>query len=486
MTARTTTFRPRVLVTKIGLDGHDRGSRIVAAACRDAGMEVIYTPPWQTIAAVVKLALEEDVDVVGISSLATDHLIVPKLMTRPARGRARPRARRRRRHRPRQRGRAAARRAACARCSIPAARWTRSPPASATTRSRRARPAPRRRGEHAMNKPVDRRSPARRRRDAEGALAARVRRSHRHRPRHRQRLRHPGPARSTTLPTGPPTGQAEPLGYPGQPDYTRGIYATMHRGRTWTQRQLIGLGTPADYNERLLGLLARGATAVSLIPCNSVYRGYDMDSVEPELLGTCGVVVNNADHMDRCLDGVDLDRDLVRDERSVAVHAARLHAGRRRAARHRLEQDHRHLEPERLPLALRRQPHVLPALAAGRAPRADGPHRLLPREGAALEPDVGGRPAHAAGGRDAGRGDGVHALDARCRTPRTASPAAWTPTSSCRASPSSSTSRSASSRRSPSSAPAGASGRGWRASASARRTRRRGASSSTPRPRAST
>ena len=75
-----TPFRPRILVTKIGLDGHDRGSRIVAAACRDAGMEVIYTPPWQTIAAVVKLALEEDVDVVGISSLATDHLIVPKLM----------------------------------------------------------------------------------------------------------------------------------------------------------------------------------------------------------------------------------------------------------------------------------------------------------------------------------------------------------------------------------------------------------------------
>ncbi|MCL4184398.1 MAG: cobalamin-dependent protein [Burkholderiaceae bacterium] len=73
-------FRPRVLVTKIGLDGHDRGSRVVAAACRDAGMEVIYTPPWQRIDAVVKLATEEDVDVIGISSLATDHLIVPKLM----------------------------------------------------------------------------------------------------------------------------------------------------------------------------------------------------------------------------------------------------------------------------------------------------------------------------------------------------------------------------------------------------------------------
>lgn len=72
---------PKVLVTKIGFDGHDRGSRVVAAGLRDAGMEVIYTPPWQEIAAVVKLALEEDVDVIGISSLATDHLIVPKLMS---------------------------------------------------------------------------------------------------------------------------------------------------------------------------------------------------------------------------------------------------------------------------------------------------------------------------------------------------------------------------------------------------------------------
>jgi methylmalonyl-CoA mutase C-terminal domain/subunit len=70
----------KVLVTKIGLDGHDRGSRVVAAYLRDAGMEVIYTGPWQQIPAVVALTREEDVDVVGISSLATDHLIVPKLM----------------------------------------------------------------------------------------------------------------------------------------------------------------------------------------------------------------------------------------------------------------------------------------------------------------------------------------------------------------------------------------------------------------------
>jgi methylmalonyl-CoA mutase C-terminal domain/subunit len=71
---------PKILVTKIGFDGHDRGSRIVAAYLRDAGMDVVYTGPWQQIPTVVKLALEEDVDVVGVSSLATDHLLLPKLV----------------------------------------------------------------------------------------------------------------------------------------------------------------------------------------------------------------------------------------------------------------------------------------------------------------------------------------------------------------------------------------------------------------------
>lgn len=73
--------RPKVIVAKIGLDGHDRGSRIIATSLRDAGMEVIYTPPWQEISSIVKLVLEEDPDVLGISSLATDHRIVPKLMS---------------------------------------------------------------------------------------------------------------------------------------------------------------------------------------------------------------------------------------------------------------------------------------------------------------------------------------------------------------------------------------------------------------------
>jgi len=80
-TTRQTREPPaKVLITKIGLDGHDRGSRVVAAFLRDAGMEVLYTPPWQEIDQVVRLAEEEDVDVIGISSLATDHLLVPKLL----------------------------------------------------------------------------------------------------------------------------------------------------------------------------------------------------------------------------------------------------------------------------------------------------------------------------------------------------------------------------------------------------------------------
>ena len=80
MTSQQNVHPPKVLVTKIGLDGHDRGSRVVAAFLRDAGMDVLYTPPWQEIGQVIRLAEEEDVDVIGISSLATDHLLVPKLM----------------------------------------------------------------------------------------------------------------------------------------------------------------------------------------------------------------------------------------------------------------------------------------------------------------------------------------------------------------------------------------------------------------------
>lgn len=73
----------RVLIAKVGLDGHDRGAKVVARALRDAGMEVIYTGLHRTADEVVNTAIQEDVDVLGISSLSGAHLTVfPKVMDR--------------------------------------------------------------------------------------------------------------------------------------------------------------------------------------------------------------------------------------------------------------------------------------------------------------------------------------------------------------------------------------------------------------------
>lgn len=105
----------------------------------------------------------------------------------------------------------------------------------------------------------------------------------------------------------PDGSYAEKLGFPGANPMTRGIYPTMHRGRTWSQRQLIGLGRPSDFNRRVKGILASGATALSIIPCNSVYRGQDCDDVDAALLGTCGTVINTVDDMDACLQDIPID-----------------------------------------------------------------------------------------------------------------------------------------------------------------------------------
>ena len=71
----------RVLIAKVGLDGHDRGAKLVARALRNAGMEVIYTGIRQTVENAVTAAVEEDVDVLGLSFLSGDHMVlVPKVM----------------------------------------------------------------------------------------------------------------------------------------------------------------------------------------------------------------------------------------------------------------------------------------------------------------------------------------------------------------------------------------------------------------------
>jgi methylmalonyl-CoA mutase C-terminal domain/subunit len=71
----------RVIVAKAGLDGHDRGAKVIAAALRDAGMEVIYTGLRQTPEMIVEAAIQEDADVIGISILSGAHMTVfPKIL----------------------------------------------------------------------------------------------------------------------------------------------------------------------------------------------------------------------------------------------------------------------------------------------------------------------------------------------------------------------------------------------------------------------
>lgn len=71
----------RVLVAKVGLDGHDRGAKVIATSLRDAGMEVIYTGLRQTPEMVVNAALQEDVDAIGISILSGSHnTVFPKIL----------------------------------------------------------------------------------------------------------------------------------------------------------------------------------------------------------------------------------------------------------------------------------------------------------------------------------------------------------------------------------------------------------------------
>lgn len=83
MTAAHGTSRPvRILIAKAGLDGHDRGAKVIARALRDAGMEVIYTGLHQTVENIVRAAIQEDVDCIGLSILSGAHMtLFPELLS---------------------------------------------------------------------------------------------------------------------------------------------------------------------------------------------------------------------------------------------------------------------------------------------------------------------------------------------------------------------------------------------------------------------
>jgi len=71
----------RVIISKVGLDGHDRGAKVVAALLREAGMEVIYLGMYQTPRGIVKAAIDEDADVIGVSYQSGEHLVyTPKIV----------------------------------------------------------------------------------------------------------------------------------------------------------------------------------------------------------------------------------------------------------------------------------------------------------------------------------------------------------------------------------------------------------------------
>jgi methylmalonyl-CoA mutase, N-terminal domain len=276
----------------------------------------------------------------------------------------------------------------------------------------------------------------------------------------------------------------ETVGFPGQYPFTRGIYPTMHRGRTWTQRQLIGLGTPEDYNKRVRVILDAGASAISLLPCNSGFRGVDCDEVDPLLLGTCGTVINTTDHMDHALDGVPLGNisTAMNDPSPFTLLAFTLAVAKRRGipwtsitgtsnqsdyishfiANHMFYRlslpGARRVLTDHVEFCRKHVPGWNPVSVVGQHMQQAG---ATPVETMAFTLSTALQYAQDCIDRG---------MDIDC----------------CGASPSSSTYRSAFSRRSPNSAPGGASGRGWRANGWTRRTPARGASNSTARRRALT
>jgi methylmalonyl-CoA mutase C-terminal domain/subunit len=75
--------RIKVIISKVGLDGHDRGAKVVASLLKEAGMEVVYLGMYQTPEGIIRAAMDEDADVIGVSYLSGEHLVyTPKIVER--------------------------------------------------------------------------------------------------------------------------------------------------------------------------------------------------------------------------------------------------------------------------------------------------------------------------------------------------------------------------------------------------------------------
>jgi methylmalonyl-CoA mutase N-terminal domain/subunit len=116
------------------------------------------------------------------------------------------------------------------------------------------------------------------------------------------------PIRRLYTPADLPDGDAQrDLGYPGEPPYTRGIHATMHRGRLWTMRQFAGFGTAEDTNQRFRYLLSQGQTGLSTAFDLPTLMGYDSDHPLSEgEVGKCGVAISSLADMEVLFDQIPL------------------------------------------------------------------------------------------------------------------------------------------------------------------------------------
>ncbi len=109
----------------------------------------------------------------------------------------------------------------------------------------------------------------------------------------------------------------EQIGNPGEAPYTRGIHSNMYRGRTFTQRQLVGFGAPEDTNARIKYLLNHGATGINLLFDMPTIQMYDCDDpISEGSVGSCGVNVNYVRDWERLYDGI----DIAKESSSIVTH----------------------------------------------------------------------------------------------------------------------------------------------------------------------
>ena len=281
--------RTRILIAKPGLDGHDRGAKVVAQALREAGMEVIYTGLHQTPEQIVEAALQEDVDIVGLSIMSGAHL---PLTARVVNG---------------------LRQAGLSDVAVVVGGVI-----------------PERDREKLLELGAAAVFPTGARLEEIAAFTAQAQRERREfsdfsaqslppLPRSAEKA-HAG-LKDVVLESGivvkPVYGPADvadidyarDIGEPGQFPFTRGIHPLMYRARPWTMRQYAGFGTPRETNERFKFLIANGQNALNVAFDLPTQMGLDSNDPRAEgEVGRVGMAVDTLADMEEAFEGIPLDR----------------------------------------------------------------------------------------------------------------------------------------------------------------------------------